>query len=153
MRDDLSALLKKCQEKSTKIGSHIYAQPAVNRLGNSSSHQLNNSPIKIALFVERLTEAVKGGWYDKVQTVLNLTATSAAGKRITTLTLINWLITFGKVRTSDYDSCHQAIEKFITLFRIDGMTVRVLMLYPADYFHYTMDGNVTNMLIVLQPCK
>ena len=39
VRDALSALAKKCHEKSTKIGANIYVLPVLNRLGNYSSHQ------------------------------------------------------------------------------------------------------------------
>ena len=41
MHGDLSAL-RKSAKKSAKIGSHIYALPMVNRLGNS-----NESPINV----------------------------------------------------------------------------------------------------------
>ena len=42
MHDDLSALPKSAKKNPAKIGSHIYASPMVNRLGNS-----NESPINV----------------------------------------------------------------------------------------------------------
>ena len=54
--------------------------------------------LKVFWYNFRLTEAVKGGWYDKVQTVLNLAGSSAAGEYIYMYNILGCLLDLANVQ-------------------------------------------------------